>query len=190
MKSIKIELSEAQHLALAAKAEELDISPQNLIIDALEVYGALPLDEGFNLKIRAHMRDIFGFSSLEGLEAFVKGLYENYGCSGQPPAIQIQPPQVIQVQPEMVSVGKANPDGKGKALDIFRYILGELESGKEPLVSEVATIFDMNAAVMGRIIGLKTVTKRLKQYGGRPTRVYTKEMIDEIKSKIKSTEGD
>lgn len=47
MKSIKIELSEAQHLALAAKAEELDISPQNLIGKQAED-PSRPLGEGMN----------------------------------------------------------------------------------------------------------------------------------------------
>jgi len=70
-KSVSVRFSDVEHKALEAKAEELDKTPQDLIKEALEAYGALAPDEGFNLRLRAHLRDILGFSSSEGLEAFI-----------------------------------------------------------------------------------------------------------------------
>lgn len=70
-KSVSVRFSDVEHKALEAKAEELDKTPQDLIKEALEAYGALAPDEGFNLRLRAHLRDILGFSSQDGLEAFI-----------------------------------------------------------------------------------------------------------------------
>lgn len=75
-KSISVRFSDVEHQALEAKAEQLDKTPQELIKEALEVYGALAPDEGFNLKLRAHLREILGFSSPEGLEAFIVACIE------------------------------------------------------------------------------------------------------------------
>jgi len=75
-KSVSVRFSDAEHKALEAKAEELDKTPQELIKEALEVYGALAPDEGFNLKLRAHLREILGFSSPDGLEAFIVSCIE------------------------------------------------------------------------------------------------------------------
>lgn len=70
-KSVSIRFSDKEYNALTAKADELEISNSDLIKDALVAYGALAPDEGFNLRLRAHLRDILGFSSPEGLEAFI-----------------------------------------------------------------------------------------------------------------------
>ncbi|HNQ55740.1 MAG TPA: hypothetical protein PKG66_10015, partial [Methanothrix sp.] len=75
-KSVSVRFSDVEHQALEAKAEELDITPQELIKEALEAYGALAPEEGFNLRLRAHLRDILGFSSSEGLEAFIVACIE------------------------------------------------------------------------------------------------------------------
>lgn len=172
MRSIKIDLSESQYLALTARADELDKTPKDLILESLEVYGALPLDEGFNQRIRAHMRDILGFSSPDGLETFIRCiLLENPVSSSKAPLAKQKSPSSID------------------SIDVLNFILRELEGGKEPLVVDVAERFGLEPLVLGRMIRLKTVSKRPPGRGGKSYRVYTAGLIEEIKSKIGEKNG-
>lgn len=86
-KSLSIKLPDRDYNAIMAKCDELPTTPPELIRDALEAYGVLAPDEGFNLKLRAHLRDILGFSSPEGLEAFVLSCLQHVS----PSEVQNQP---------------------------------------------------------------------------------------------------
>jgi len=45
-RTLTLRLNEAQYEALRSKAADLNLTPTQVILDALESYGALPPDEG------------------------------------------------------------------------------------------------------------------------------------------------
>lgn len=192
-RTLTLRLNEAQYEALRSKAADLNLTPTQVILDALESYGALPPDEGFNLKLRAHLRDIFGFSSPEGLEAFVLGLFPVQKDSPNPSPLD----QYILLSEEKRHIANDSEKPLNEVdssiltppvrapNEAVTYILSELQYGRDVAVSDIAKRFGLSYQAVSKAVGVKAKRKRSKRTGMERAYFYTPDMYDHIKNIIR-----
>jgi len=94
---------------------------------------------------------------------------------------------VIEVKPKVKPEVKPTPS-EDPVTAAKRFILAELEAGREPTAAEVAEAVGMDPKRLGTLLGKAGIKARSVHRGGKKARRYTSDMIEEIRGMLAAGE--
>jgi len=180
MAFLGVKISAELETLIDEEVKRSDKSKSDIVRDALNQYFNVAIPGGTGLIVLDKNELIKLIDSRLGVKPEVK--QEGLTVKPAPDVKQNVKPEGKTVKPEVKPEVKPTPP-EDTVTAAKRYILAELEAGREPTAAEVAEAVGMDPKRLGTLLGRAGVKARSVHRGGKKARRYTLDMKEKIEKK-------